>query len=125
LGIFSSIAYTLSVTFTKMSILCLYLRIFTYDLIKRLTKILLAVVIVSHSWILASVLTSCVPLASLWDINVKPTYCHPAMVFWSNGAIHMTTDFLIFLLPLPIVLRMRIKPRRKIALLAVFLLGFA
>ncbi|WQF79207.1 hypothetical protein CDEST_04221 [Colletotrichum destructivum] len=125
-GIFTNIFYSVSITLTKISILLLYIRVLTYDLARLLAKILLAVVIVSHAWIIVSILTTCVPLQASWrwDPTDPPVYCHPPPVFWGNVCLHLATDFLIFLLPLPIISSMRLPRRQKTGLYFVFCLAF-
>ncbi|KAM0328593.1 hypothetical protein ACHAQA_005001 [Verticillium albo-atrum] len=103
-GIIGSVLYTASLFSTKVSILCLYIRIFTYQGVQLLSKILLAIVVVSHTWIIVSILTT-------------------FHVFWANAALNMTTDVLIFLLPLPVIFRLRIPRRQKLILYLVFLLA--
>lgn len=123
-GLFTSLAYSLSLTFTKISILCLYIRILTYDKIRLLGKILLAIVIISHLWIVITILISAVPLQAFWDWNVEAKFRMPPNVYWGNSALNMVTDFLIFSLPLPVIFRLRIAKRQKIGLYLVFLLAF-
>ncbi|KAF4779775.1 hypothetical protein HER10_EVM0006529 [Colletotrichum scovillei] len=125
-GIFTNLFYSVSLTLTKISILLLYIRILTYDSIRLLGKILLGVVVLSHAWIIASILTTCVPLHSAWDYDPlnPPVYCHPISVFWGNACLHLATDFLIFLLPLPVIHTMRLPRRQKTGLYIVFCLAF-
>lgn len=124
-GIFSAVTYFGSLYCTKISILCLYIRIFTYQSAQLSSKILLGFVVVSHSWILASVLTTCVPLDSLWVISKVPTYCHHFSVHWVNAGLNMFSDVLIFLLPLPVIISLRLPKKQRFALSFIFLLGFA
>ncbi|GKT41250.1 uncharacterized protein ColSpa_01431 [Colletotrichum spaethianum] len=125
-GIFTNLFYSISLTLTKISILLLYIRILTYDLFRLLGKILLGVVLVSHTWIIISILTTCIPLSAAWnyDPSAPPAYCHPISVFWGNAVMHLISDFLIFLLPLPVIATMRLPRRQKMGLYFVFCLAF-
>jgi hypothetical protein len=123
--IFNNLNYSLSLTFTKISILCLYIRILTYERVRLAGKILLGTVIVTHTWIIIAILTSCIPLESFWSGGNKPRgYCHGSQVWWANAGIMAGTDFLIFLLPLPVVFRMKLPGRQKLGLLAAFMVAF-
>ncbi|KAJ0161764.1 hypothetical protein CTA2_5640 [Colletotrichum tanaceti] len=124
--IFTDIFYSVSITLTKISILLLYINVLTYDLARLLAKVLLAFVIVSHAWIVVSILTTCIPLQATWrwDPGNSPVYCHPPPVYWGNVCLHLATDFLIFLLPLPIFSSMRLPRRQKMGLCFVFCLAF-
>ncbi|KEZ40412.1 hypothetical protein SAPIO_CDS8279 [Scedosporium apiospermum] len=124
-NLFSSILYVASLTFTKLSILCLYLRILTYERTQLATKVLIATVTISHTYILTNLFVSCVPLKAFWDYSIrKNSYCHDSSIYWSNYILHIATDFLIFLLPLPVISKLRIPKKQKFGLLAVFLLAF-
>ncbi|KDN69270.1 hypothetical protein CSUB01_09322 [Colletotrichum sublineola] len=125
-GTFTNLLYSISLTLTKISILLLYIRVFAYDLVCLLAKIMLGIVAVSHTWIIASILTTCIPLSAVWNYDplAPPVYCHPIAVFWGNACLHLFTDFLIFLLPLPVISSMRLPRRQKLGLYSVFSLAF-
>jgi len=117
--------YVLSMICTKLSILCLYIRILTYDHARFAAKILLAIVLVSHVYILATLATACVPLDAFWDFSKRETsYCHPQSIYWSHAGLNIVTDFLIFLLPLSIIHKIRSPKPQKIALCVIFVLAF-
>ncbi|KAG7139094.1 hypothetical protein HYQ45_003893 [Verticillium longisporum] len=123
-GLAASLLYTASLFSTKVSILCLYIRIFSYQGVQLLSKMLLAIVVISHTWIITSILTTCVPLDSIWIIEKKPSFCHSFNVFWANAGLNMATDLLIFLLPLPVISKLRLPRRQKYSLYFVSLLAF-
>ncbi len=124
-GFATQVIYAFALLFVKISILCLYIRVLTYDYARLAAKIMLAVVGITHAWILISIFTGCVPLAGLWDVTTHLTaYCHPASVYWSHSGINIGTDFLIFLLPLTVLRKLYIPRRQKIALYCVFLVAF-
>lgn len=117
--------YVFALTFTKISILCLYLRALNYPAVRLATKILLGVVTASHLWIIISVCTTCIPLDAFWTPSKFATsYCHPFSVYWSHSGLNIATDLLIFALPLTVLHKIRVPPRQKIALYFVFTLAF-
>jgi hypothetical protein len=120
-----NIIYAFSLAFVKVSILCLYLRAFNYDYVRRAAKVLLVVVVITHLWIILSLFTVCVPLEAFWDHAKRPgAYCHPYSVYWSHSGINIATDFLIFALPLTVLHKVHAPRGQKIALYFVFLLAF-
>ena len=124
-SVFSGIIYALGLTFTKLSILCLYIRVLIYDYVRPAAKIVLAIVIISHLWIIIALCTICVPIDAFWDLGKRPTaYCHPMDVFWSHAGINIVTDFMIFLLPVTVLHKLRIGKGQKVALYFVFLIAF-
>ncbi|KAI3323480.1 hypothetical protein HD806DRAFT_496829 [Xylariaceae sp. AK1471] len=120
-----NIIYAFALAFVKVSILCLYIRAFNYDYVRRAAKILLVIVVITHLWIILSLFTVCVPLEAFWDRTKRPTaYCHPFSVYWSHAGINISTDFLIFALPLTVLHKVHAPRGQKIALYLVFLLAF-
>lgn len=119
-----NIIYALALTFVKLSILCLYLRAINYGYIRLATKIILGIVLITHAWIIASLFTTCVPLHAFWDRSGERPYCHSFSVYWSHSGINISTDFLIFSLPLTVLHKLRIPRRQKIAVYFVFILAF-
>lgn len=128
LGFSINLVYGIALTTVKISILCLYLRALKYPPVTLATKIMLAIVVVTHLWIITSLLTVCVPLDALWDPVRRSSgsvYCHRFSVYWSHSVINIATDFLIFALPLSILRKLRIPRKQRIALGFVFLLAFS
>ena len=121
-----SMLYIFSLTFTKLSILCLYIRVLVYDYVRMAAKILLAIVLITHTYIIITMLTACIPLDAFWDVDRRlVSYCHGMPVYWSHAGLNIVTDFLIFLLPLTVLHKIRSPRPQKIALAIIFLLAFA
>ncbi|KAK4171052.1 hypothetical protein QBC36DRAFT_340707 [Triangularia setosa] len=121
---FALLFYCLSLGFSKMSICVIYVTIFTYEWAKKCSWAMLIFVIIHNLWALSTTLTFCIPLQSVWDDTVKASYCHPQAVWWANTSLVIVTDFLIFLLPIPMIMPLKLPRRQKIAVLAVFAVGF-
>ncbi|KAK1776969.1 hypothetical protein QBC45DRAFT_452831 [Copromyces sp. CBS 386.78] len=115
------IFYSLSLAFTRISILLLYCRIFTYSWTKRAIQVGIVAVSAIGVWHIISVCTACVPLAAFWDWSYfmipgkKVSTATPSMC----GA-----DLFIMALPMPALSRLKLPRRQKIALVGVFALGF-
>ncbi|KAK3382149.1 hypothetical protein B0T24DRAFT_518844 [Lasiosphaeria ovina] len=116
--------YALTLCFSKVSILLLYIHLFSFRWARLGGQILLSIVAVSTVYMAATIFTACIPLRSYWDFNLKQQYCHPQSIWWSNTGLHMATDFLIFLLPMPVVWTILLPRRQKLILSGVFGLGF-
>ncbi|KAK0732455.1 hypothetical protein B0T21DRAFT_290971 [Apiosordaria backusii] len=116
--------YLITLCFSKISILLLYIHLFTFKWARLAGQILLGVVIITHLFMALATFTACIPLNSYWDFTVEKKYCHAQSVWWSNTGLHMVTDFLIFLLPMPVVWSIRLPRRQKLALSGVFGFGF-
>src|SRR3569833_1600038 len=123
-GWYNLLFYTLTLCMSKVSILLLYLHIFSFQWIRRVGQVVFAIVIISNIYMVLAVFPACIPLQTYWDIRITEKYCHPQSVRWANTALLMITDFLIFLLPLPVVWTLNVPRRQKYALLGIFGLGF-
>jgi hypothetical protein len=94
--------YNMSLVFTRISILLLYKRIFTYSWAKRAIQVALVLVTATGIWFVASVATACVPLDAFWDWSLfmkTQVYCQPPNLWWGNAAIHIAGDLAIVILP--------------------------
>jgi hypothetical protein len=116
--------YSLSLCFSKIAILLLYIHLFTFKWARLGGQILFGIVVISHLYMTLVAFTACIPLYSYWDFTVTKKYCHAQSIWWSSTGLHMVTDFLIFLLPMPIVWTIRLPRRQKLILSAVFGFGF-
>jgi len=68
-------------------------------------------------------MTLCIPLQAYWDSSIHGD-CKPISYMWAAIGLHIATDFLIFLIPIPVVWSMIIPIRQKIGLILIFALGF-
>lgn len=75
-------------------------------------------------WGLFGSIFLCVPVHSFWDKTVEGSRCMNQFAVWfSNAAINIVQDFVILLLPMPVLRRLSIPRRQKKALMIVFALG--
>ena len=108
---------------TKISILMLYRRILTYPWVNISTTVLLTLTAICGLWTLVSVLTACVPLAAFWDSSIKGV-CHDYRWYASTSIMHILTDLLIYVLPIPAIKTLRLRFRLKTLLYSLFAFGF-
>ncbi|KAK4163709.1 hypothetical protein QBC43DRAFT_319091 [Cladorrhinum sp. PSN259] len=121
---FTIISYNVSLALVKLSILLLYLRVFTPVFIRKSTYTVLVAVVLLSLWSVLSSILFCIPVARYWDRTIDGS-CLPMQPRWISGAIfNITSDFAILILPLSVVGRLRIPKRQKIGLHLVFALGF-
>jgi hypothetical protein len=75
------------------------------------------------TWTVVSAWANCVPLAKFWDDTI-PGFCFDKEALWfSNSAIHILTDILILIYPMPVLKSLQLPKRQKVALMGVFALG--
>lgn len=116
--------YQLSLACSKISILLLYLRVLTYKWLRRAAWALFAVIVIYSTLFVISTVTLCVPLEALWNPAVKGNCRRDPVYMWLAIGFHIATDFLVFALPLPVVILMTVALSHRIMLLLIFALGF-
>jgi len=108
---------------TKVAILLLYVSIFYHSWVRPASFVVLAIIALVQVWQYYVLFSACVPLKAFWDITVRGR-CHPQVYFLSNQYLAIACDFLVFLLPIPVVAQLKIRLRQKILVLWLFALGF-
>lgn len=111
----------------KVPILLLLIRIFGINRWLRITAIL--TIVVTGVLILAGVsynANACMPPDT--DLGFTPDYlatCADANSYngIALGSVSIATDIIIFILPLPVIAKLKLAPGKKIGLLLVFLAG--
>ncbi|KAL2870512.1 putative integral membrane protein [Aspergillus lucknowensis] len=75
------------------------------------------------TWTFVSAWLNCVPVAKFWNESLDG-YCLDKKALWfSNSAIHIFTDIVLLIFPMPALKKLQLPSRQKIALMAVFALG--
>ncbi|KAF2760525.1 hypothetical protein EJ05DRAFT_474395 [Pseudovirgaria hyperparasitica] len=117
--------YGVAITFTKLSILLLYRRIF------HASKSLMWVVWILGSFVLCfglsivfSGLFTCTPANGFWNLSVKAKCVNMFALFEANAAINIGTDFVITVLPLPSIWRLGLPIHQKIGVSFIFAIGW-
>ncbi|MCJ1471736.1 hypothetical protein MMC13_000376 [Lambiella insularis] len=119
----TSIVYKFLIMFTKLSFLILYLRIFPSRRMQLFTKGLIAVVVLwSISYGIATVI-QCVPIAKAWNKNIKGGCVNNTIFWYTHAAINTFTDLIIYIMPIPQVLRLQLPFAQKAGLVLIFTTG--
>ncbi|OJJ42738.1 hypothetical protein ASPZODRAFT_76364, partial [Penicilliopsis zonata CBS 506.65] len=117
--------YNVGLATVKLGILALYYRIFAVASFRRAV---LACALVIGLWIFTIEIFMgllCRPLAHYWDSAHVKGKCFDAtaMTYYVNTS-NMITDIVIFALPIPVILRLRTSKHNRVALIAIFSIGF-
>lgn len=116
----AEIFYCVEIYFIKMSILCLYVRIFPETSHKYfiVTMVLLTVSVII---LLPMVIWQCVPIHAIWDLHRSNARCLSVSgVAYASAAVNIATEVAILVLPLPLLQKLRISKSKKAALYAIF-----
>lgn len=115
--------YAASLSCTKISILLLYRRFLLVGWARIGSNVVLVIVALCSIWVIITSFIDCIPLAAVWDKTIEGK-CLSLPVKIGNSVAHVITDFMIFLLPIPFVVSLRLRNRHKIGLMLVFCAGF-
>ncbi|KAF3187116.1 hypothetical protein TWF788_002694 [Orbilia oligospora] len=130
------ILYYTCVYLTKLSILCLYLRLCKREnklrylssgwLLRALTCLTLVFITLMFIPCVLVSICRCIPLSTVWSVrsDAKDGGCINRIVFFlSTSVLHIFADIVIAILPIPLVLKIRGPLIYRISLLGVLMLG--
>lgn len=117
--------YNATLLFIKASLFLQYWRLIRQ--VSSYRKVFFVVAAVVMAWatgILVAMILICIPVEGYWDKSV-PAQCIPDQdIQVINAAGNIATDFMLLVLPLPIIWRLNLTVGRKVALTGLFGLGF-
>jgi hypothetical protein len=116
--------YKVSLYLVKISLALFYFRLFNTIRWFKWVSILLLAVIASYTLITVFLgFFQCDPVSRAWTRS-GPGKCIDLTPFWtSNASFSISTDFILLLLPIPLLLRLQIPAGQKLGLIPVFGLG--
>lgn len=116
----AEIFYCVEIYFIKMSILCLYVRIFP-ETSHRYFIAPMVLLTASLIILLPMTIWQCVPIHAIWDLQRSNARCLSISgVAYANAAVNIATEVAILVLPLPLLQKLRVSKSKKAALYAIF-----
>lgn len=86
-------------------------------------NILIGVLIVYGIWTFFGSTFMCLPVAYFWDKTIDG-HCMNQLAFWfSNAALNICTDLIVFGFPMPLLKRLQLPKNQKIGLMIIFAFG--
>lgn len=117
--------YNTGLTVIKMSVLLSYVRVFQIVLVYRFIFWTVAFLIVG--WGISMnfmAIFTCVPIHKAWD-STLPGHCSSLYKTFLGLAIpNIVIDFILLVLPVPMLWRLHMETSSKIALVAIFSAGY-
>ncbi|KAK4156609.1 hypothetical protein C8A00DRAFT_12471 [Chaetomidium leptoderma] len=120
---YTFLLYAASLSCSKISILLLYRRFLILGWARICNNVVLAIVVACSIWVMITSLINCIPLRAVWDKTIEGK-CLSLHVKYGSSYAHVITDFMIFVLPIPFVISLKLGRRQKIGLMLVFCVGF-
>ncbi|KAM0166534.1 hypothetical protein ACHAQE_001339 [Botrytis cinerea] len=117
--------YAIAVTFPKLSILAMYLRIFTVPFYRMITYFVIYILVISSTILFMMMLFQCTPVDYFWDKTIVGGKCHFDIekLFLYASLPNIITDVVMLLLPLPFIFRLNMTRKVKIGLGVTLLTG--
>ncbi|KAI8949431.1 hypothetical protein F4801DRAFT_401578 [Xylaria longipes] len=121
----NGIGYQITTFFTKLSILLLYLRLFSvhelFALIANISIVIITLFYIPLVGLGIGFLATCNDLMKLVESHFCRSYNGPVLLL--NASFNVITDLWLLLLPLPLLMKLQLQPRQKLGLVAVFAAG--
>ncbi|KAF1950352.1 hypothetical protein CC80DRAFT_578239 [Byssothecium circinans] len=120
--------YNICLTLTKLSILALYARMFCRAngwLNPALWGLGIFVLLLGIVQPFVYIF-QCVPIYSLWremPVGEKAVCLNFSLAIVIFGGIHIATDWMLLLLPIPVILSLQLDKRTKVTICSLFLIG--
>lgn len=119
-NIFGSFA----ITFTKLSIIATYLRLFPYQVVRIIMFITGAVTIGVCIAAVFTTIFQCVPVKAAWDFTIKDAKCVQFTHYlYATTAINVTTDLILCITPIKYIINLQQPKRQRLVLSFLFFFG--
>ncbi|KAH9864417.1 hypothetical protein J1614_010351 [Plenodomus biglobosus] len=119
----SLIFYGTSLGFQKISMLVQYLRVFTTRKFQIACWVMIAFVAIYSTWTVFGNAFSCIPVRAFWTKEPGAKCIDQYAVWFTNAGINILQDFLIIIMPMPVIRSLNLGRRQKGALFAIFAVG--
>ena len=113
----------MTTTLIKVAILILYHRTFPVKSFRRAVYVVSAIVLADSVAIFFAVCFYCVPIRHLWDPSAPGRCDNRALFTTLASSTLLVTDLILYFMPVPVILKLQMTTRRKVEIIAIFLLG--
>jgi hypothetical protein len=116
--------YDFALGSVKLGILAFYFRVFPVPYFQRSVLAFSTVIVAWIVGITVALGLVCTPIQRFWDGDV-PGRCVNLVAFtYFTNIFNLVTDIMIFLMPMPLIYRLRVSRQQKLALAGLFAIGF-
>lgn len=120
----AEVIYCVAIMCVKGSLLYLYHRVFYVSRGFRITTWIVVIFIVGYS--IAQTFASifqCTPIDANWKISVAYRCANTSLGATIISAFNALTDFIILIMPMPLLYKLQRRLREKVQIMCMFLLG--
>lgn len=115
--------YNGGLTLTKASILLQYRRVFTTRWFQIACWVNIAFVVAYSLFALATTIFLCVPVRAFWTKEPGARCINQFAIWFTNAAVNIVQDFILIILPMPVIRSLNLGKRQKGALIGIFAVG--
>ena len=115
--------YNFALASIKLSILALYYRIFIYETFQKIVVAVATFVVLWLITIEIPVFLICRPLQAFWNPRLSGNCLDATAMIYYITTSNLVTDLVLFILPVPVIIRLHTPMRKKVALCIVFSIG--
>ncbi|PGH33738.1 hypothetical protein GX50_03478 [[Emmonsia] crescens] len=115
--------YNASLFCTKASISLQYHRIFPGSRIRIICYGALVFITLYGLWVVLASFLTCIPVKKFWDDTAEGSCMNRDALWLSTAIVHIITDVILLAMPMPILIRLNLPKRQRVALVLVFALG--
>ena len=117
--------YNTALTLVKMSVLCFYIRVFQTVFVYKIFFWIAGALVLSW-WVIFTFLSlfECTPVHKTWEPQTLGSCISHNRIFLGTAILNILIDFLLLVLPMPMIWRLQLNTGRKVALLGVFAAGY-
>ncbi|RYP76286.1 hypothetical protein DL770_007247 [Monosporascus sp. CRB-9-2] len=115
--------YYVCVSLTKVSILLFYFRLFPQQGYRIFLWFMLGFVVLTGITSSVAGIFQCNPIPKAWDFDIPGTCFNRPALFFANAGLNIFQDFVIYILPSPMLWNVQLPLKQRIALIGVFVVG--
>jgi hypothetical protein len=117
------VLYATVTNLTKISVVAQYMRLFTEKWIRRACMATVVLLVIAAVYGIFAGIFICVPVRKFWTPKVTG-HCENANTLWLIAAgLNIGMDWTVWILPMPVISRLRLPRRQMVGVIAVFALG--
>lgn len=116
----------MSIGCTKLAFLFLYLRVFPRQKLRKAIQVLIGLITLSTVIFTVIVTVNCLPVTYIWthwDGLHKGKCINLNAFVWAHAIIDIVLDCLIFAIPIPELIKLKMSLKKRIMIVAMFSVG--
>ncbi|KAK2033733.1 hypothetical protein LX32DRAFT_702450 [Colletotrichum zoysiae] len=115
--------YIITLFCAKVSLSAFYCRVFVNKRLLYINYVFILLYVVKFVLFTFLVMFQCLPVQAIWDRSIDGRCLNTSIISYTGSAITIVEDIVLIIIPIPELLKLQLKPRKKLALIFMFCLG--